>query len=74
MKSIIISSSEPFDIWKEVRSKFPNSVRAVVCAFGIVCVWYEDDTMLNKVAQELYTNIPDSGSFVGVKTKFEWLV
>lgn len=49
MKSVIISSSEPYSL---------IVLGVVVCAFGIVCVWYEDDTMLNKVAQELYTNIP----------------
>lgn len=54
--------------FEQVREKFSNATRAVVCAFGIVCVWYEDDSLEKVVAKEIYTNIKND-SFVGVETK-----
>lgn len=61
------------NVLQSVRQKYPNAISVVCAAFGISHSYYEDDTMNKRVAETRYTNIPDEGSFVGVKLIFIWL-
>ena len=71
MKGEIFTSTSPVDRQPidVVRGRYPKAVASVVAAFGISHIYYKEEWGVDEVATLYYTNVPDTGSFIGVKTK-----
>lgn len=47
-----------------LKEEYPNLKSVVCAAFGISHGFFEDDTYTNEVAQSLYSDLPNPGSFL----------
>lgn len=66
--------NDSYELVRAIRTRFPKAEGTVVCAFGVVYAYWDDET--NRTVAEIiynYENVPP-GTLFGYNYKLRWKV